>query len=81
MPYNKFQVIENIKHYLRDQPIKDRPGFKPGGIVEPGVTHYATKTSGTGTGISAIDDPTVIKKAEDILTNLVERKDGYNVFP
>ena len=80
MPYNKFQVIENIKHYLRDQPIKDRPGFKPGGIVEPGVTHYATKTSGTGTGISAIDDPTVIKKAEDILTNLVERKDGYNVL-
>ena len=27
-------------------PIINRPSFKPGGLVEPGVTHYATKTRG-----------------------------------
>ena len=27
-------------------PIINRPSFKPGGLVEPGVMHYATKTRG-----------------------------------
>ena len=54
--------------------------MKPGGLVEPGVTHYAKKTSGIGTRVKAIDDPNVIKQAENILKKLVEKKHGHKVL-
>ena len=57
--------IYDTKKYLQG----GRVGLKPGGIVEPGVMYYAKKTSGIGTGVKAIDDPNVIKQAENILKN------------
>ena len=68
--------IYDTKKYLQG----GRVGLKPGGIVEPGVMYYAKKTSGIGTGVKAIDDPNVIKQAENILKKLVEKKHGHKVL-
>jgi hypothetical protein len=43
MPYSLTRINRNIDAYLNDKPLEKRPGFKPGGVVEPGVTHYAKK--------------------------------------
>ena len=46
----------------------------------PGRQGYQGKTSGIGTGVKAVDDPNVIKQAEDILKKLVEKKHGHKVL-
>ena len=59
-----------------------RIGLAGGQLVQPGPGRqgYQGKTSGIGTGIKAIDDPKVIKQAEDILKKLVKKKHGHKVL-
>ena len=59
-----------------------RSMFAGGQLVQPGPGRqgYQGKTSGTGTGAKAIEDPKVIKQAEDILKKLVEKKHGHKVL-
>ena len=54
--------------FARDQLGFDEGGQvigKPGGLVEPGVTHYATLTE-VGKPIISSEQPSLIKKAEKI---------------
>ena len=59
-----------------------RIGLQGGQLVQPGVGRqgYDGKTSGIGTGVKAIDDPKVIKQAEEILKKLVKKKHGHKVL-
>ena len=68
----------NTMQYLQG----GRVGYQSGQLVDhgPGRQGYQGKTSGIGTGVKAVDDPNVIKQAENILKKLVEKKHGHKVL-
>ena len=87
--------MPNIQDLIREEGIQVGPQvkeggriydtrkyFKPGGLVEPGVTHYATKDIkfGSGTDISAMDNPKYYKTVRAELNKIKKQRHKVEFF-